>query len=78
MAFIARRCFFFATLQFVVITRYYVSLRLVKKKQQRTLYTIQLRILGSIIEPSTRYAAYFVNNSYKNKNAACNDCRNIY
>ena len=33
---IARRCFFFTALQFVAITRYTVSLRLAKKKQQRT------------------------------------------
>jgi len=46
MILIARRCFFFAALQFVVITRYYVSLRFAKKKQQRALNTIQLRILG--------------------------------
>jgi len=36
MMLIARRCFFFTALQFVAITRYYVSLRLAKKKQQRT------------------------------------------
>ncbi len=36
----------FAALQFVVITRYYASLRLAKNKQQCTLSTIQLRILG--------------------------------
>jgi len=46
MMLIARRCFFFTALQFVVITSYYVSLRLAKKKQQRTLNTTQLRILG--------------------------------
>jgi hypothetical protein len=41
------RCsFFFAALQFVVITCYTASLRLAKKKQQRTLNTTQLRILG--------------------------------
>ena len=34
---IARHSFFFAALQFVVITSYYVSLRLAKNKQQRTL-----------------------------------------
>jgi hypothetical protein len=39
------RRFFFAALQFAVITRYTVSLRLAKKKQRRT-NTIQLRILG--------------------------------
>ena len=43
---IARRCFFFTALQFVVITSYTVSLRLAKKKQQRTLNITQLRILG--------------------------------
>jgi len=43
---IARRSFFFAALQFVVITRYTVSMRLAKKKQQRSLNTTQLRILG--------------------------------
>ncbi len=42
MMLIARCCFFFTVLQFVAITRYYASLRLVKKKQQRTLSTIQL------------------------------------
>ena len=46
MKLIACRSFFFAVLQFVVITSYYVSLRLAKKKQQRTLNTTQLRILG--------------------------------
>jgi len=46
MMLIARRCFFFTALQFVVITGYTVSLRLAKKKQQRTLNTTQLRILG--------------------------------
>ncbi len=46
MMFIARYCFIFAVLQFVVITRYYSSLRLAKKKQYRTLDTTQLRILG--------------------------------
>jgi hypothetical protein len=40
---IVRRCFFFSVLQFVVITSYYNELRLAKKKQQRTLNTIQLR-----------------------------------
>ena len=43
---IARRCFFFTALQFVEITRYTISLRLAKKKQQRTLKTTQLRVLG--------------------------------
>jgi hypothetical protein len=46
MMLIARRSFFFTALQFVVITSYYVSLRLAKKKQQRTLNITQLRILG--------------------------------
>ena len=46
MMLIARRSFFFTALQFVVITRYTVSFRLAKKKQQRTLNTTQLRILG--------------------------------
>ena len=46
MMLIARRCFFFTALPFVVITRYTVSLRLAKKKQQRMLNTTQLRILG--------------------------------
>ena len=45
---IACRSFFFAALQFFVITSYYVSLRLAKKKQQCTLNTTHLRILGSI------------------------------
>ena len=45
MMLIARRCFFFTVLPFVVITRYTVSLRLAKQKQQRTLNTAQLRIL---------------------------------
>ncbi len=42
----ARRYFFVTALQFIEITRYTVSLRLAKKKQQRTLKTAQLRILG--------------------------------
>jgi hypothetical protein len=46
MMHIARRCFFFTALPFVVITRYTVSLRLANKKQQRMLNTTQLRILG--------------------------------
>jgi len=46
MMLIARRCFFFTALQFVLITSYTVSWRLAKKKQQRTPNTIQLRILG--------------------------------
>jgi hypothetical protein len=47
MVFIAR-CFLIpATLQFIVITRYYASLRLAGNKNQRTLNPIQLRILGS-------------------------------
>ncbi len=49
MMLIARCCFFFAALQFVVITRYSVSLHLAKKKQQRMLNTTQLRILGEKI-----------------------------
>jgi hypothetical protein len=49
MVFIAR-CFLIpATLQFVVITRYYASFRLAGKKNQRTLNPIQLRFLGSMI-----------------------------
>ncbi len=46
MMLIARRSFFITALQFVDITRYTVSLRLAKKKQQRTLNTTQLRILS--------------------------------
>ncbi len=46
MMLIARRCFFFTALQFAGITRHTVLLRLAKKKQQRTLNTTQLRILG--------------------------------
>jgi hypothetical protein len=47
MVFIAR-CFLIpATLQFVVITRYYASLRLAGNNNQRTLNPIQLRFLGS-------------------------------
>jgi hypothetical protein len=46
MMFIARCSLFFAALQLVAITSYYASLRLAKKKQQRTLNTIQLRFLG--------------------------------
>jgi hypothetical protein len=46
MMLITRCSFFFAALQFVVITSYYATLRLDKKKQQRTLNTTQLRILG--------------------------------
>jgi hypothetical protein len=46
MVFIAR-CFLILTaLQFVVITRYYASLRLAGNKNQRTLDPIQLRFLG--------------------------------
>jgi hypothetical protein len=48
MMLLARRCFFSIALQFVVITSYYVSSRLAKKKQQRSLNTTQLRILGPI------------------------------
>ena len=47
MMLIARRCFFFTALQFVVITSYYNELRLARKKQQRTLNTTQLS--GEII-----------------------------
>jgi len=46
MMLIAQCSLFFAALQFVVITRYYASLRLANNKQQCTLSTIQLRILG--------------------------------
>ena len=46
MLLIARRSFFFTALQLVAITSYTVSLRLAKKKQQRTLNTTQMRILG--------------------------------
>ncbi len=38
--------FLFTALQFIVITSHNVSLRLAKKKQQRTLNTTQLRIFG--------------------------------
>jgi hypothetical protein len=49
MVFIAR-CFLIpATLKFVVITRYYASLRLAGNKNQRILNPIQLRFLGSMI-----------------------------
>ena len=47
MLLIAHHCFFFIALQFVDITSYTVSLRLAKKKRQRTLNITQLRILGS-------------------------------
>ena len=47
---IAHCCLFFSALQFVVITRYYASLRLAKNKQQCTLSTIKLRILGLYID----------------------------
>ncbi len=47
MMLIAHCSLSFAALQFVVITRYYASLRLAKNKQQCTLSPIQLRILGS-------------------------------
>jgi hypothetical protein len=47
MVFIARRFLIPAALQFVVITRYYASLRLAGNKNQRTLNSIQLRFLGS-------------------------------
>jgi len=43
MVFIARRFLIFAGLQFVVITRYYGSLRLAKNKKQRALNPIQPR-----------------------------------
>jgi len=46
MMLIARRSFFFAALQLVVVTSYCFSLCLAKKKQQRTLNITQLRILG--------------------------------
>ncbi|MDR4652139.1 MAG: hypothetical protein MRJ52_07040 [Nitrosomonas sp.] len=46
MVFIARRFLIPATLQFVVITRYYASLRLAGNKNQRTLNPIQLRFPG--------------------------------
>jgi hypothetical protein len=46
MVFIARRFLIPAALQFVVITRYYASLRLSGNKNQRTLNPIQLRFLG--------------------------------
>ncbi len=47
MMLIAHCSLSFAALHFVVITSYYSSLRLAKNKQQCTLSTIQLRILGS-------------------------------
>jgi len=50
MMLIAHCSLLFAALQFVVITRYYASLRLAKNKQQCTLSTIQLRILGLLVE----------------------------
>jgi hypothetical protein len=46
MVFIARRFLILAALQFVVIKRYYASLRLAINKNQRTLNSIQLRFLG--------------------------------
>ncbi len=49
MMFIARYSFILAVLQFVAITRYCSSLRLAKKKQYRTLNTIQVKILGLMI-----------------------------
>jgi len=52
MMLIARRSFFFTAVQFVAITSYTVSLRLAKKKQQRTLNTTQLRILGIMVLPA--------------------------
>lgn len=50
MMLIAHCSLLFAALQFVVITSYYASLRLAKNKQQCTLSTIQLRILGLMIK----------------------------
>jgi len=46
MVFIAHRFLIPAALQFVVITRYYASLRLAGHKNQRTLNPIQRRFLG--------------------------------
>jgi len=46
MMLIAHCSLLFTALQFVVITRYYALLRMVKNKQQYTLNTIQLRRLG--------------------------------
>ncbi len=43
---IARCALFFAALHFFAITRYYASMCLAKKKQQRTLNTIQLWFPG--------------------------------
>jgi len=48
MVFIVRCFLILTTLQFVVITRYYASLRLAGNKNQRTLNPIQLRFLGLI------------------------------
>jgi len=45
MVFIARRFLIPAALQFVVITRYYASLRFAKNENQRTLNPIQLKFL---------------------------------
>jgi hypothetical protein len=46
MVFMARRFLIPAALQFLVITRYYDSLRLAGNKNKRTLHSIQLRFLG--------------------------------
>jgi hypothetical protein len=46
MLFTARRILIPTALQFVVITRYYTSLRLAGNKNQRTLNPMQLRFLG--------------------------------
>ena len=46
MILIAHCFLLFSALQFVVITCYYASLRFAKNKQQCTLSTIQLRVLG--------------------------------
>jgi len=46
MMFFVRCYLFFAVLPFVAITHYCASLRLAKKKQQRTPNTIQLRFIG--------------------------------
>jgi len=46
MVFTAHRFLILAALQFIVITRYYASLRLVENKNQRALNPIQLRFPG--------------------------------
>jgi hypothetical protein len=46
MVFAARRLLIFAAVQFVVVTRYYASLRLAKNKDRRALNPIQPRFLG--------------------------------